>query len=117
MTQKEPVSKKSVKQMPKYDERYYYISDSGVIISTPWYSTDSDIFRFNTGNCFKTKQEAEDYKENILTKQALKDIERVVRDEMCDTLGCLCVYCDGKNSCITFKILDIINKAKDGNNE
>lgn len=66
--------KKSVRQMPKYDERYYYISDSGVIISTPWYSTDSDIFRFNTGNCFKTEQEAKDYKENILTKQALKDL-------------------------------------------
>lgn len=66
--------KKGVRQMPEYDERYYYIDDSGVIISTPWYGTDSDIFRFNTGNCFKTEQEAEDFKENILTKQALKDL-------------------------------------------
>lgn len=45
--------------------------------------------------------------------KTLEDVERAVRDEMCDTLGRLCVYCDGKNSCITFKILDIINKAKE----
>lgn len=67
-------ARKSIRQMPKYDERYYYISDSGVIVSTPWYGTDSDIFRFNIGNCFKTEQEAIDFKENILTKQALKDL-------------------------------------------
>lgn len=46
-------------------------------------------------------------------RKTLEDAERAVCDEMCDTLGCLCVYCDGKNSCITFKILDIISKAKE----
>lgn len=29
---------------------------------------------FNTGNCFKSEQEAEEYKENLLTKQQLKDL-------------------------------------------
>ena len=59
---------------PEYGERYYYLSDEGVVTSTNWYGIESDIFRFNTGNCFKTEQEAEDYKENLLTKQALKHL-------------------------------------------
>ena len=58
------------------------------------------------------KSYAKSLDENNHYRKALEDIERAVRDEMCDTLGCLCVYCDGKNSCMTFKILDIINKAK-----
>ena len=45
--------------------------------------------------------------------KTLEDIERAIRDEMCDTLGCLCVYCDDKNLCIPFKILNIIRKAKE----
>lgn len=66
--------KKGVREMPQYEERYCYIAEPGEIISTPWYGTNNDIFRFNTGNCFKTEQEAKDYKENLLTKQALKDL-------------------------------------------
>lgn len=50
-------------------------------------------------------------------KKALEEIEKEAHDEMCDTLGHLCAYCDGKDVCITLKILDIINKAKDGKNE
>ena len=46
-------------------------------------------------------------------KKTLEEIEKEVHDEMCDTLGHLCAYCDGKYSCITLKILDIINKVKE----
>lgn len=45
-------------------------------------------------------------------RKVLKDIEKISH------YGTFkCVYCDGKNSCITFKILDIISKAKDGKDE
>ena len=47
-------------------------------------------------------------------RKALEEIEKEVHDEMCDTLGHLCAYCDGKHSCITLKILDIISRAKGG---
>lgn len=50
-------------------------------------------------------------------RKALEKIEKEAHDEMCDTLGHLCAYCNGKDSCITLKILDIINKAKDGKND
>ena len=66
--------KKGGRQMPEYEATYYFLSSDGKIIRTLWYGIDLDLFRFNTGNCFKTEQEAEEYKENLLTKQALKDL-------------------------------------------
>lgn len=36
--------------------------------------TSSDDKRYLLGNYFKTRQEAEEYKENLLTKQRLKDL-------------------------------------------
>lgn len=66
--------KKSVRWQPILGQRYFYIDDGGVIRCVEWQYDDEDVFRFNTGNCFKTEQEAKDFKENILTKQALKDL-------------------------------------------
>ena len=64
--------KKCVRQKPEYEEKYFFVDSS--IDYQFWEETKTDLFRFNTGNCFKTEQEAEDYKENLLTKQALKDL-------------------------------------------
>lgn len=66
--------KKGGRQMPKKYENYYYVGSDGHIYSADWIGNDDDLFRFNTGNCFKTEQEAIDFKENILTKQQLKDL-------------------------------------------
>lgn len=66
--------KKGVRWKPEYGEKYYYLDDGGGINYAYWSNDNIDLFRFNTGNCFKTEQEAEDYKENLLTKQALKDL-------------------------------------------
>lgn len=66
--------KKGVRWKPKCGVVYFYLKHDGYIGSTHWGIEDTDLFRFNTGNCFKTEQEAEEYKENLLTKQALKDL-------------------------------------------
>ena len=66
--------KKGVRQKPECGVVYFYLKHDGYIGSTHWGIEDTDLFRFNTGNCFKTEQEAKDYKENLLTKQALKDL-------------------------------------------
>ena len=66
--------KKGVRQKPKYGEKYFFVDSRGYIDYKFWEEIETDLFRFNTGNCFKTEQEAEDYKENLLTKQALKDL-------------------------------------------
>lgn len=66
--------KKGVRWKPECGVVYFYLKHDGYIGSTHWGIEDTDLFRFNTGNCFKTKQEVEEYKENLLTKQALKDL-------------------------------------------
>lgn len=66
--------KEGVRWKPEYDKKYYFLSDSGSITFTYWFNLICDSFRFNIGNCFKTQQEAEEYKENLITKQALKDL-------------------------------------------
>lgn len=66
--------KKSVRQIPEVGDKYFFINSDGFIRWTIWHNNKFDLFRFNTGNCFKTEKEAEEYKENLLTKQALKDL-------------------------------------------
>lgn len=66
--------KKGIRQRPKIGEIYYFLGDNGYIYNTEWEDFKEDLFRFNTDNCFKTEQEAKDYKENLLTKQQLKDL-------------------------------------------
>lgn len=66
--------KKGARQKPKDGEVYFFLDSYGNIIWTKWHNNVQDLFRFNTGNCFKTEQEVEEYKENLLTKQALKDL-------------------------------------------
>ena len=115
MTQKEPVSKKECYNIPC---RIIKELDYGLqkLMDDPEFMAALTDIR--TGECdIQEQYNKRLIKENDWYRKTLEDVERAVRDEMCDTLGRLCVYCDGKNSCITFKILDIINKAKDGNNE
>lgn len=66
--------KKGGRWQPIFGQRYFYLDDGGVIRCVEWHYDDEDKFHFNTGNCFKTEQEAEEYKENLLTKQQLKDL-------------------------------------------
>lgn len=55
------------KQRLKDGEEYWYITPNGNIYSVLYDSQDtSDITFFLMGNCFKTKQEAEQNKEKIL---------------------------------------------------
>ena len=115
MTQKEPVSKKEyynilcrmIKELD-YDLQKLYEK----MMDDPYFTVG--LTNIRTEECdIQEQYNKRLMKENDRYRKTLEDVERAVRDEMCDTSGRLCVYCDGKNSCITFKILDIINKAKE----
>lgn len=56
--------KNFIKWQPILGQHYFYLDDSGIIRCVKWDYDDADTFRYNVGNCFKTEQEAEDYKEN-----------------------------------------------------
>lgn len=63
-TQKIKIIKKSWK--PKCNEKYYFIEDNGYI---NFFNNDNcylDLMCWHTGNCFKTKEEAEDNKDRIM---------------------------------------------------
>lgn len=67
-------NKKGVRQKPKLGEEYYYLTDEGRINKAIWNSLYRDNLRFEIGNCFKTEQEALSCRENLVTKQQLKDL-------------------------------------------
>ena len=51
---------------PNIDEEYYIVSaEAGELIKTEWNDDALDEWYYLTGNCFKTKEEAEEYKKQI----------------------------------------------------
>ena len=50
---------------PNKDELYWTIISDGCVDCICWYNDGDDKWRRLTGNCFKTKEEAEEYKNQI----------------------------------------------------
>ncbi len=57
-----------------FNEKYYYLNDCGGIEIFLESSTLADKYRYEIGNYFKTREEAEKHSQNRLTYQQLKDI-------------------------------------------
>lgn len=53
---------------------YYFIDDEGHCLKDYDAAKEEDNFRYFIGNYFKTEQEAEEYRDNLITKQKLKDL-------------------------------------------
>lgn len=52
--------KESTRWKPEKNQKYYYVSSSSIILNDVWYdSSVVDNGRFEIGNCFQTKEEAE----------------------------------------------------------
>ena len=73
-TNKIEIVRINARWQPILGQYYFYLDDFGGVQRVKWEYDDIDFHRYNIGNCFKTEQEAEDYKENLLTKQELKDL-------------------------------------------
>lgn len=44
---------------PDYRRKYFYVNECGGIMNSKWYDDSIDADRYEIGNCFKTKEEAE----------------------------------------------------------
>ena len=53
------------KWKPDINEIYYYITDAGSHIFTRNCEFGEDVYRIHVGNCFKTEEEAKEYKKKI----------------------------------------------------
>jgi hypothetical protein len=56
---KEEDSKKKWWTPKEGEEDYWYLCDEGKVFEDTWYATPVDKHRYDTGNCFKTKEQAE----------------------------------------------------------
>lgn len=84
---------KNVRWRAEKDERYYLLSNEGFIGHNFEDSRPYNNYQYNTGNYFKTKEEAEKYKNNLIITQKLKDIalrlnngEKIDLNNYCDLL-------------------------------
>lgn len=57
---------------PKYKERYFFILNDGTISNSIYENNDYDINRYKIGNCFSTKEKAQEKLNNIITYMELK---------------------------------------------
>ena len=60
--------------MADYDETYYCISSCGYVTDFRENDCSIDNFRYETGNYFKTENEAREYREKLIIYQNLKDL-------------------------------------------
>ena len=111
----------SSNKMPfEIGEDYYYISTAGEIDFDEWRNDEVDFWRFNQGNAFKTRQEAEDKlfqlkleakaKEFIRANNCAVTEEEFERDED-NEYG---IYYDIKENCIDYYIASKVEVNKFG---
>lgn len=74
--------KKKGRWKPKMGEKYYLVDDAGDICSNSWGNYDLDAFRHSIGNCFKTYEEAEEYKTKLVFQQQYRDYALEHNDEI-----------------------------------
>ena len=68
------ISEPKKRWKPKYNDDYYICDINGNIYLTKCYWDNDDHFIYSIGNCFKTEEEAENYKEKLIIRQELKDL-------------------------------------------
>lgn len=45
---------------PSYKETFYFVAQNGIIISNMWYEHAFDVMAYKLGNCYYSKEEAEE---------------------------------------------------------
>lgn len=65
---------------PEINEKYWFIFSGGSFDVKQWRATADDKFRWSTGNCSQTKEEAEAYKQRLIAEQKIRDSSDFVPD-------------------------------------
>lgn len=53
------------REWPREGDYYYCLTSDDYIVKERWYGDEFDCFRYDVGNCFRTGEEAEWYKEHL----------------------------------------------------
>jgi len=57
---------------PKTGDTYWFINDDGVVSGTVWFDDNFDNARYDAGNCYQTKKEAEKARDRKLAEVRLR---------------------------------------------
>lgn len=63
---------------PKLHGKYYFLSNVGEVMDEPWLDSGVDESRYSVGNCFKTEDAAERYKEYLKAITIVRQDEGVI---------------------------------------
>lgn len=72
---------------PKLHGKYYFLSNVGEVLDEPWLDSGVDESRYSVGNCFKTEDAAERYKEYLEAIATVRQDEAVLTPEKIYRLG------------------------------
>ena len=53
------------REWPQEGDDYYFLTSDDHIVKERWYGDEVDCFRYDIGNCFRTKEEVEWYREHL----------------------------------------------------
>lgn len=53
------------REWPQEGDSYYCLTSDDYIVKERWYGDEVDCFRYDIGNCFRTEEEAEWYREHL----------------------------------------------------
>ena len=100
---------------PKYAEEYYYLSGDGSVGRETFDDEfDIDNDRFEIGNCFKTKEEAEKVVEKLKAWKRLKDSGLKFKD--CDKSNydkTFCINAEVEHDVVAFEFFKDLRTALD----
>lgn len=66
---------------PEYEKQYLCIDDAGYFDCSCWANDEIDNYRYNTNNCFKTEEEAEFRKQQLIYETMVKDMSYEFSEE------------------------------------
>lgn len=78
--------KESSWEKPTRGDNYYFINGAGVITSTVWMENSQDRVRYLMGNCFRTTEAAERYRDYLKAIATVREDEGVLTPEQINEL-------------------------------
>ena len=89
--------KESTRWKPETDQKYYFIRTSGYVYDSIWTNDSIDDGRFEIGNCFETKEEAERAVEYL---KALAVVRRDATSKFARGKNNWCVFYSCASKCL-----------------
>ena len=69
---------------PKFDEMYYFLTNTGKVGADPWCNDELDEYRYSIGECFKTEKAAEAWRDYRMARATVSRDEGFMKGTVYD---------------------------------